>query len=151
MSKSLAVIAALSAFIVLPSLASAMTDAECAGAWTKADANADGVITPAEGQMYFDAMTTANKPIADGKLTQAVFLENCKGGVFNTATTAAGAPLPGANSFTETQAKDRVAKAGFKDVSALKKDDKGVWRGTASDGSKNVNVSVDFKGNVVTN
>ena len=40
----------------------------------------------------------------------------------------------GANSFTEGQAKSRIASAGFSDVSELKKDDQGVWRGTATRG-----------------
>ncbi len=40
-------------------------------------------------------------------------------------------PLPGANSFTENQARERIAKAGFEDVQGLKKDDQGVWRGQA--------------------
>ena len=60
-----------------------------------------------------------------------------------------GAPVAGANSFTESQAKSRIEDKGFKDVSALKKDDKGVWRGKASRDGKSVNVSVDFQGNVV--
>ena len=68
-----------------------------------------------------------------------------------TATTDPGAPLPGANSFTEEQAKDRVAKAGFADISAMKKDDQGIWRGTASKSGATVNVAVDYRGNVVSN
>jgi hypothetical protein len=34
-------------------------------------------------------------------------------------------------------------------VSALQKDDKGIWRGTAKRGASQVNIAVDFKGNVV--
>jgi hypothetical protein len=58
-------------------------------------------------------------------------------------------PVPGANSFTEAQAKDRMEKAGFTQVSNLKKDDAGVWRGSAVQGGKQVKVSLDFRGNVV--
>jgi hypothetical protein len=58
-------------------------------------------------------------------------------------------PLAGANSFTETQARDRIAEAGFKDVKSLKKDANGVWRGIASKGDSQVNVALDFRGNVV--
>ena len=55
----------------------------------------------------------------------------------------------GRNSFTQRQAANRIAKAGFTDVSGLKKDNQGVWRGTAQkDGSK-VDVSLDYKGDVV--
>jgi hypothetical protein len=60
-----------------------------------------------------------------------------------------GAPVAGANSFTEGQAKSRIEDKGFKNVSGLKKDDAGVWRGKADRDGKPVNVSVDFQGNVV--
>lgn len=59
------------------------------------------------------------------------------------------APVAGANSFTEGQAKSRIESKGFKSVSHLKKDDTGVWRGQAMQNDKTVNVSVDFQGNVV--
>ena len=38
---------------------------------------------------------------------------------------------------------------GYTNVSGLKKDDKGVWRGTAMREGKSVDVSLDFEGNVV--
>lgn len=65
-------------------------------------------------------------------------------------TNNANAPVEGANSFTEAQAKDRIADAGYADVSALKLDDKGVWRGTATKDGKSVSVGLDYQGNVVT-
>jgi hypothetical protein len=61
----------------------------------------------------------------------------------------AGAPVAGANSFTEGQAKSRIEDKGFKNISDLKKDDNGVWRGKADHNGKSVTVSVDFQGNVV--
>ena len=66
-------------------------------------------------------------------------------------STDPAAPLAGANSFTESQAKDRIEKAGFTEVSGLKKDDQGIWRASAKQGDKQVNVALDFQGNVVTN
>ena len=60
-----------------------------------------------------------------------------------------GAPVAGANSFTEGQAKSRIEANGFTNVTGLKKDDAGVWRGNASKGSQSMSVSVDFQGNVV--
>ena len=60
-------------------------------------------------------------------------------------------PVPGANSFTEAQAKDRMEKAGFTQVINLKKDDNGIWRASAMQGGKQVNVALDFQGNVVAN
>jgi len=62
----------------------------------------------------------------------------------------AGAPIKGANSFTEAQAKDRALAAGLTSVSSLVKDGDGIWRGTAMKNGKTQKVAVDFKGNVVS-
>jgi hypothetical protein len=59
-----------------------------------------------------------------------------------------GAPIAGANSFTEGQVKSRIEAKGFTNVSGLQKD-AGVWRGKASQDGRAMNVSVDFQGNVV--
>lgn len=149
--KKLAIAASVVAALAFPSLASAMTDADCAAAWTKADVNSDGVVASPEGARYLANLRLAEKPPADGKLSQAAFLEYCKAGQFSAIKAEVGAPLEGSNSFTETQATDRALAAGLSSISALKKDDKGVWRGTAADGDKAVNVAIDFKGNVVIN
>ena len=58
------------------------------------------------------------------------------------------APVAGANSFTESQAKSRLETDGFSNVSGLQKDANGVWRGKANKGGRAVDVSVDFQGNV---
>src|SRR4051795_7984497 len=49
-----------------------------------------------------------------------------------------GAPAAGANSFTEAQAKSRIEANGFANVSDLRKDDQGVWRGKAMKDGKSV-------------
>ena len=59
------------------------------------------------------------------------------------------APVEGANSFTEDQAKDRITEAGYADVADLKLDDKGVWQGKATKDGKSVMVSMDYQGNIV--
>jgi hypothetical protein len=59
------------------------------------------------------------------------------------------APVAGANSFTERQATSRIEAQGYTGVMGLKKDDKGIWRGSATKDGKKVEVSVDFQGNVV--
>ncbi len=61
------------------------------------------------------------------------------------------APVEGANSFTEDQARERIVEAGYADVAGLKLDDKGVWRGTAMKDGKTVNVALDYQGNIVAN
>ena len=57
-------------------------------------------------------------------------------------------PVAGRNSCTEGQAKSTIEDAGYSNVSDLKKDDNGVWRGKASKGGSSTNVSIDFQGNV---
>ena len=149
--KTFTLAAGVIAVLAVFNPASAMTDTECTVAWTKADTNNDGSLAAPEGARYLASLRVAEKPVADGKLLKATFIEHCKAGQFDAVKAEAGAPLPGANSFTEGQAADRALAAGLTSISALKKDDKGVWRGTAADGSKNVNVAIDFKGNVVAN
>jgi hypothetical protein len=58
------------------------------------------------------------------------------------------APVAGRNSFTEGQAKSKIEDAGYTNVTELKKDDNGVWRGKASKSGSSAAVSVDFQGNV---
>jgi hypothetical protein len=76
-----------------------------------------------------------------------------KSGPNNNAINSSGqnnsnSPVAGRNSFTEGQAKSKIEEAGYTNVSALKKDDNGVWRGKASKGGSTTSVSVDFQGNV---
>ena len=58
-------------------------------------------------------------------------------------------PLPGANSFTESQARDRIEASGYTAVTGLKKDEQSIWRGTAMKGGKPITIALDYKGNVV--
>ena len=60
----------------------------------------------------------------------------------------ATAPVVGANSFTEGEAKSRIEARGFANVSELKKDDQGIWRGKAMRNGRSVDVALDFQGNV---
>ena len=131
--------------------AMAMTDAECTAAFKAADKDGNGVLSETEASQYFAAMRVGNHPMAGNTMSQADFMTNCKADIYRVAAPEAGAPLAGANSFTEGQAKDRAMAAGYTAVSELKKDDKGIWRGTASQNAKQVNIAVDYKGNVVAN
>ncbi|KQQ61190.1 MULTISPECIES: PepSY domain-containing protein [Rhizobium/Agrobacterium group] len=64
-------------------------------------------------------------------------------------TTNPTAPVEGANSFTEDQAKTRIQEAGYTDVKDLKKDDKGIWMAAGMKDGKSVMISMDYQGNVV--
>jgi hypothetical protein len=83
---------------------------------------------------------TDDKAAASGNTNQAVATTNAN----------ASEPAKGANSFTMGEAKSRLEKNGFADVSDLKKDDNGVWRGTGRKDGTASNVWLDYKGNTGT-
>ena len=58
------------------------------------------------------------------------------------------APVAGANSFTQGQARSRLMAHGYSHVSNLKKDSNGVWRGTAMKDGQSGPVSMDYQGNI---
>lgn len=118
------------AFAALPAFAASET--ECKQMWTRADANADGVLSGAEGLRYTAYMRIKGEAGVSERITPEVFMKACQADVFKAQATDANAPLKGANSFTEGQAKDRILAAGYTNVSGLKKDADGIWRGTAS-------------------
>jgi hypothetical protein len=60
----------------------------------------------------------------------------------------ATAPEQGSNSFTETQVRERLTTSGFTGISALAKDEQGVWRGRAMRDGVQIGVAVDYRGNV---
>ena len=78
-------------------------------------------------------------PAADGPQNPAVR---------TTDGNTASAPVAGANSFTEGEAKSRIEARGFSNVSELKKDDQGIWRGKAQRDGRPVDVALDYQGNV---
>ena len=53
-------------------------------------------------------------------------------------TTNTTAPVEGANSFTEAQAKERIEAAGYTGLTGLKLDEKGVWQATAMKDGKSM-------------
>jgi len=85
---------------------------------------------------------TQTPPAKDGPQNSAINSSNSK----NRMTDA---PVKGSNSFTEGEAKSRIEKMGFSKVGDLKKDDNGVWRGHATKNGRQVDVSLDYQGNVI--
>jgi hypothetical protein len=57
--------------------------------------------------------------------------------------------LPGANSFTQAEARQRIEKNGYADVTDLAKDSQGIWHGVALKDGHRIGVALDYKGNVV--
>ena len=69
--------------------------------------------------------------------------------VDTTETTEQEALTPGANSFTEGQAREAIEKQGYTGVGALSQNEQGVWSAPATRDGAQVTASVDYKG-VVT-
>lgn len=59
------------------------------------------------------------------------------------------APVEGANSFTEAQAKKRMEESGYTGITGLTKNDKGVWMASGMKDGKTVAIALDYQGNVV--
>jgi hypothetical protein len=69
-------------------------------------------------------------------------------GAVNTSSANAPTPAKGANSFSQGEARRRIASNGFSNVNGLRKDRDGIWRGTAQKDGQHVNVWLDYRGNV---
>src|ERR1051325_3549405 len=85
---------------------------------------------------------TQNPPAKDGPQNSAINRPD-------SSNRQVDAPVAGRNSFTEGEAKSRIEKMGFANVSDLKKDDNGVWRGRAMKSGQMVDGGVDYQGNVI--
>jgi hypothetical protein len=68
--------------------------------------------------------------------------------VDTTPTPGDPGPTPGANSFTEGQARSAIERAGYTAVGTLTQGADGVWTGRATKDGKEATVSVDYKGAV---
>lgn len=87
---------------------------------------------------------------ASGAIAQTPPAQNApQNGAINSSDKQVNAPVKGRNSFTEGEAKSRIEAKGFTNVSQLKKDDNGIWRGQATKSGQQVQVSLDYQGNVV--
>jgi hypothetical protein len=68
----------------------------------------------------------------------------------NAASKTAAAPIPGANSFTEAEARNRIEAQGYSNVTGLQKDAHSIWRGTATKNGQTVGIALDYQGNIVS-
>jgi hypothetical protein len=94
--------------------------------------NNDGAEAPVEGP----AVSSAESPV-----NPAIDTED---------TSEKAALTPGANSFTEGQAREAIEKQGYTVSGSLTQDAQGIWKGQATkSGGASTTVSVDYKG-VVT-
>jgi hypothetical protein len=68
----------------------------------------------------------------------------------NAQSKTTAAPVPGKNSFTESEARKRLESFGYSAVSGLHQDDQSIWRATASKNGQQVQVGLDYQGNIVS-
>lgn len=124
--------------------------ADCEALFTQLDVNADGYLSETEAPREF-ARARVSAATLDAKgISKDGLLAQCTDAQWSQREQDMDAPLEGANSFTEEQARDRAISWNLTDVTTLVLDDKGIWRGAAKlDGAK-VSVAIDYKGNVVT-
>ena len=135
----------------MPGIGRAASEADCSAQWKGADGNNDGVLLRPEADRYLAYYRVrAQVTPTDGRISLQDFMKACQNDVFMAKAPEPGAPLKGANSFTESQARDRALAADLTSVSPLNKDGDGVWRGSAMKDGKAVKLAVDFKGNVVS-
>ncbi len=87
--------------------------------------------------------------IAAALFSSAAYAQSHNPAVKSTKPVATHVAAKGHNSFTEAQARDRIEKAGYTDVSKLTKNSNGIWQGTAMKDGKTVNLGLDYKGNVI--
>jgi hypothetical protein len=100
-----------------------------------------GMLTLGVAMIVGTAWAQTNPPASDRPNNPAVN---------TTGTNNTNTPVRGANSFTEGEAKSRMESHGYSQVSDLKKDNDGIWRGKAMKDGKSVSVSLDFQGNVIS-
>ena len=130
MTRTITLFAVAAIGVAMAAPAWAATDAECQDMWKKADANADGVLSDRESVRYVALMRVGDRKIAtEGRITQAEFMDACKADVYAPRKADQGAPLKGANSFTEGQAKDRAM--GHGDVDSVSGSQEGRRRDLA--------------------
>lgn len=121
----------------IPTLLAALTLLTAGGAWAQTDATPPNNAAPPRGTGQGNDAVNPN-----GNAPSSV---NASG----TIRMVAMADLAkGANSFTEGQARTRIAGAGFGNVTALTKDENGIWRGHAEREGRTVDVGFDYKGQV---
>ena len=125
-------LAGLAALAALSLVACSKTNTDASSGGAPPDAATPPAAADATAAPQADANAPGNAPVKD------THQEN------------AGPASSGANSFTEGQARDHIAKSGYTNVSGLTQDSNGVWHGTATKNGKSGPVALDFKGNVVT-
>ncbi len=67
------------------------------------------------------------------------------------AAKTTAAPVSGANSFTESEARKRLEDHGYSQVTGLMKDTKSIWHAKATKAGRSTAVTLDYQGNITEN
>ena len=106
--------------------------------------NSGANATTATGANPGLGTSTAGRPNNSGSAGNSVAVTTSANGQQNSTRL-----VPGANSFTEGEARARIQDRGFGQVTGLKLDNQGIWRGTATKDGKTASVGLDYQGNLV--
>lgn len=108
-----------------------------------------GTTNPENHSGAADQTTTTTMPGMGtaGRSTGTNATVNSNGAV-NTNTASQATPASGANSFTMGEARRRLQRHGYTEITGLKKDNNGVWRGAAHKNGQMVSVWLDYRGDV---
>lgn len=147
------ILAALAASTLGVVSARADTEEECRARWRTADVDGNGALEASIDNPDYVKALNVTKPMSRDE-----FLKRCTGGAF--------AALPKPNNPAENKdlgkgditpgpplakedAQKKLKAVGYGDVTDLKLDDKGVWRGTGTVNGKQTPVAVDPQGDVL--
>ncbi len=123
---------------------------DCGAEFATLDVDGNGFLSETEAQRAYARSRVDGVTLTEQGISKEEYATLCAAPAWAEHTPEEGAPFEGANSFTEEQARDRAVAWNVSEVSALTKDDMGIWRGTGTADGKPVSVAVDYKGNVVT-
>ncbi len=116
--------------IIAPLALTAALLAACSGGDDAASGNETGAQPQAQGPLVSSSEAPRNEALdteADGETGQT----------------------PGANSFTEAQAREAFTKAGYTGLSQVMQNEQGLWTATGTLNGQSTQVSLDYRGTVV--
>lgn len=117
---------------LIPLVATAALLAACGGDRSSSGGAGQSAEAPAEGPAVSSSEAPRNAAVD------------------TTPTTGDTGQTPGANSFTEDQARGAIEKAGYAGVTDLRQNEQGLWTATATKDGKSAQVSLDYRGAVVS-
>lgn len=143
---------------------SAQTPRDCGSLWKEADVDSNGTLTKEEDvRGYTDALLAQKFTTAEpGKVSRDEFMMYCEGSLARSSAGARqhkgnegpidrgkGDMTPGLIPFPKNEARQRLEANGFRELSELQLDEKGIWRGQATASGKRVQVAVDVQGEII--